>query len=420
MALVQSVSWTKKAKTITHGGGYISSRGFEAAEISVKVGLNPGVCVSFGLDFKELWERLTGYVTDKTSNTDKFYLSGNPIYPELEFTPTNINKTFLADSNGSPCELDMDMVFSGVKASKEVSRNKALEIETNTMMPELTISVGSNTLKILDCFHVNSFVTTPDSIAVELSCGTDMDLVSRNGFLTSLIKGGMITADLPQGETSFYIISADLADESLAITGSIYPPEALKGITKTYQNTTLKEILLDLCEQAAIECNCVADGVIDYYLAFGNPLQCLKELQEASGFLMSYRQGRLTVAFVPDLISGKYDLEYAEMNADSGLEKTRGCYWYDGINKLESGTLDQTALRIKSPFRSSDTRWASECLKYNRYMQNTIIVNRDIIENIASHSAITVRSNDQSVDALVENYSCDWVNWLEELELHYV
>lgn len=420
LCLVQSVSWTKKAKTYTHSGGYLSSRGYETAEISVKVGLNPAMCVSFGLDFKEMWERLTGYVTDKTLPTGNFYLATNPIYPELEFALTNINKTFLYDATGKPTTLDCDMVFSGVKASKEVSRNKALEIDSFTTMPELIISVGDKSLKVLDSFHVNSFVTTPDSISVEMSCGTDMDLVSRKGFLERLINGGKIKAGLPQGETDFYIISADLSDEQLTITGSIYPPQALKGITKTYQNTTLKEIVLDLADQAGVECKCLADGEISYYLAFGNPLQCLKDLQTASGFLISYRQGKLTVAFVPDLISGSYNLEYTEMNSDSSNEITRGCYWFDGIHKLETGTLDKTAIRIKSPFRSTDTKWSNECLKYARYMSNSVVVQRDIIENIASHSSVTVRSNDQSVDALVENYSCDWVNWVEELELHHI
>lgn len=418
LVCVDSLSWTKKAKTVTHQGGYVSSRGFEAAEISVKVRVEYTILKQLGLDAESIYNSVKSLVTDRKSESGVFYVGGYPLYPEMEFTPTNINKTYITDS-AKVAIIDMDMVFSGVTAVKEVVRNRALELSPYIAIPELVLSVDNKKIVIQDSFHLNEFISQPDSITFTVSIGSDMDLVSRKGFLDAILAGGIITADIPQGETKYYVIDANLVEEQLSVTGSIYPPQALKSLARTYSDTTIKAILEDLAKEAGIELICKVSGSIDYYRAFGNPVQCIKQIQSGAGFIMSYRQGVLTCVDVPESIEGKEELEYIEMEQDTNSEPIHGVYWYDGINQFTAGELDASARQVYSPFRSKED-YSQRCLRYLQYMNNQIVINADLTLNIDSHSAVYVQSNDLYVQCMVEFYEYDWVNNTARIELHYV
>lgn len=417
LEVVDSISWSKRAKTITTKAGYVIPQGYEPAEISVKFKANYTVLKQMGLDADEVYSTLKSFATDRKSISSCVYIAGYPIYPELEFTPTNINRTYAADLLGSYA-LELDVVFSGVKRVKEVVRERALELEPWLGMPKLTLRVGSKELIIQDSFHVNEFTVQPDSIQFTVSIGSDMDLVSRDGFLDAFTKGGEVIADLPQGKTTYYVIDANLVDEQLSITGSIYPPKALKILSRTYQNTTLKKILMDLATEAGCEMECKTDGKVDYYCAFGTPVECIKQLQSSAGFLISYRQGKITCVDVPEFFTGKAELEYMEMSQDSESEPLNGLYWMDGVNQFTAGLLDSTAQKVYSAFRSSED-YSIRCLKFYRYQRNMITVSSDLDPNIDSHSAVIVQSNDRKVHAMVEWYTQNFIDNTASYELHY-
>ena len=414
---VQSISWTKRAKTVTHTGGYVSSRGFEASEISVKIHAEYALLKQLGFDADSIFDTLTNIVTDRKSDSGVFYIGGFPIYPELEFTPTNINKTYTTDS----CTIkiiELDMVFSGVKAVKEVFRQRALEIDTPIFIPELTLTVDGKSLNIRDSFQLNEFITQPDSLLFTVSIGSDMDLRDREGFLNNLLKG-TVEATLPQGDLVYYIIDANLVDESLSVTASIYPPQAMKTLTRTYQDTTIKAVLVDLAKEAGIELECLVEGKIDYYRAFSNPVQCIKEIQAGAGFIISYREGKLTCVDVPEYIEASEKVDYNEMEQDSNSEKISGVYWFDGVNQFTAGELSSTSRKVYSPFRSSQD-YSNRCLNFLRYLQNMIIVDTDLMQNVDSHSLLLVQSNNKLISTMCEFYENDWVLNTSRLELHYI
>ena len=419
MCFVQSVSWGKKARTVTHGGGYVSARGFESSEVSVKIGVDYTTCKVFNIDPAMVFQTIESLKTDRVSQSGVLYIGGIPIYPELEYALTNINKTEIADLTGKVSSIECDLVFSGVKAVKNVVREKALELSPETPIPELTLSVNGIEQRIQDAFQITEFTTEPDSISLVLSIGSDLDLISRDGFLTELLNGGEIKADLPQGTTVFYVVQADLVDEQLSLSGSIYPQRANQILTKTYQDTDLDEIISDIVRYAGIACLCMVPGHIDYYRAFKTPIECLKDLQASAGFIMSYRQGVLTVADVPDSIEGFGELGYYETQEDSDTEPIHGCYWYDGINQDSSGVIDSSAIQIQSCFRSSE-KWAERCLKYARYSKNAIVVVSDINTQIDTHSCVTISIQDAVIDCMVEWPVFDWVNNIQQTELHYL
>lgn len=419
LCFVQSISWGKKAKTYQHNGGYISARGFEGAEISMKISIDLAVCNAFGIDAAEMFRAFDELKTDRTAQSGVFYFAGFPIYPELEFALTNINKTEISDYTGKTGKAEADLVFSGVKAVKNVVRNRALELEPLNNIPDVVLIVDDKRLNVQDSMQINEFKTAPDSIDISISIGSDMDVISRDGFLSALIERGTIEADLPQGTTKYYVIQADLVEEQLTISGSVYPQTANQVLTKTYQNADLKDIINDICSIAGIDCECLVSGSVDYYRAFKTPLECLKDLQSTCGFIMSFRAGKLTIADVPTQINASYQINYIEMVQDSDTEPIHGCYWFDGINQYTSGTVDSSAIQIQACLRSYQD-WAEKCLNFARYSKNMIVVVSDINASIDTHSAVILASNDAVIDCLCEWVEFDWINNTMQAELHYL
>ena len=419
LVCVQSISWAKNAKIVQHTGGYISSRGFEAAEISVKLRFDYFTLATVGLDPIVEYQKLKTLVTDRLSESGVFYIDGYPIYPELEFTPTNINKTYLTDTSVKSDIIEVDVVFSGVKAVKQAFTKRVLQVEAVADIPEIKIGVGDNLITIQYNYTLTEFVTTPDSITLSLEIGDDTSVLNRDAFLTELLKEGVIIAYLPQGLTKYYVVSADVVDTGLSLVGSVLPVKSQQMVCKTYQDTTLKSIIQDLASIAGVECDCMTDGNIDYYRAYGAPIQCIRDLQTSAGFLMSWRQGKLTCVDVPKVLSAENELLYIQMNQDAGVEPVNGIYWIDGVNRFESGEIDSDALKIYSVFRSTHD-YSGRCLDYEKYARAVITIQSDIQINIDSHSLVYIWSNNQSIHCMVEWFEFDWLNNTMNLELHYI
>ena len=417
---VKSISWTKRARTIKHYGGYISSRGFETTEISVKVSIDYQTCLTFGLNPSEQYANIESIHTDRIDEPSLFRWFGYAIYPELEFALTNINKTYISDnaSNVSPA-IECDLIFSGVKAVKNVSRERALSLDPVPSIPEIRISVDEKELVIQDSIQINRFITTFDSIDLSVNIGSDLDFVSRDSFLERIAQDGVIFADLPQGKTKYYVISASLVDETLNIFGSVFSKKAAQTLVKTYSATSIQEIIKDLCAFAEIDCNILISGRVDYFRAFGTPLDIIKSLQDSAGFIMSIRKGVLTIAEVPDQIFGETEILYNEMTEDSKKEPISGVYWYDGINKFSHGKIDEKSIKIYSSFRSEQD-YSELCYKYLNYMQNLINIESDLMSNIDAHSEILINSNNSIINCMVEFCAFDWLNNTMQAECHYL
>lgn len=417
---VKSISWTKQARTVKHYGGYVSARGFEATEISVKASFDVQTCETFGFSAADIYSMIESVHTDRVDEPGLFRWFGYAIYPELEFALTNINKTYISDnaSQISPV-IECDMVFSGVKAVKNVNRERALSLEPMPYLPNLVLSVDGKDLAVQDSLQINRFITTFDSIDLSLEIGSDLDFVSRDSYLEKLINGGVVYADLPQGRTKYYIISASLVDESLNLFGSVFSKKAAQTLVKTYTDTTIDSIIRDVCLFGNIEKKVLIDGKVDYFKAFGTPLDILKALQTSAGFIMSIREGVLTCADVPDHIFGDTEIIYNGMQSDTKGEPIRGVYWFDGINKHTAGVIDDKSIKIGASFRSNQD-YSKRCLKFLQYNQNSITVDSDIMENIDAHSEILINSNDSIINCMVEFCEFDWINNTMRAECHYL
>lgn len=419
LPLVTAISWTKTAKTVQRQGGAIVSRGFEPAEISVRVAINAAVCEVFALDYAEWIETLRGIDPWRMSPCGTARIGGFAIYPELDFAITNANKTIATDAAGGICAMELDLVFSGVALAKEVSRERALQMDRVVDVPNVTLSVGDRSLSVQDGLSIAEFSTAPDALHLVVECGSDMDLVSRDGFLEKLSANGIVTADLPTGSTKFYVAMAFLMNDQLIVEGSIYPQESQQTISETYVDQDVADILADLCRRAGLSCDVLAHGHVDYYRADGTPMDCIREIAESAGIVISYRQGRATFAFLPRDIMAAYQLDYLEMRDDSESEPISGCFWYDTVNLHITGDVDKRTLRVLSRFRAADD-FSAQCLAVARFRRHRIVVSGDIDPRIDSYSVVSVVSNDSVIDCLVTWFSCDWINNIMEVELNYI
>lgn len=419
LVCVESISWAKRARVIQHIGGYISTRGFEAAEVSVKARYDAARLRAMGEDVETAYSDIFNLVTDRLSPSGVLYIADVPIYPDLEFTPTNINKTYMPEMAGGADIIEVDIVFSGVKASKEVSRDRLLEVDAPKDIPTVTISVDNQDLVIKDQFRVTEMVTTPTGIRLSVDLGDDSSVIDRDAFVTKLIDRGVIRCDLPTGSVSWYVVQADLVDEVLSVVGSVVSTRSQKNIVATYQNTSLRDVLEDLAARAGIECDCIVDGKVDYYRALGTPMECIRELQAGAGFITSWRRGVLTCAPVPESIAGAVELVYRDLTQDTETEAVTGIYWYDGINSFEYGDTDRRCIKINSMFRSQDD-YSRSCFRLAVYNQNAIAMTVELMDNIDTHSAVFLQSNNEIVNGLVDWYEADWIANEMKLEIHYV
>ena len=65
LCLVTGFSYAKRARTVNHARNFASARGFEPSEISVRVTLNRGVAMAYGLEFGRYVELLESFDASK-------------------------------------------------------------------------------------------------------------------------------------------------------------------------------------------------------------------------------------------------------------------------------------------------------------------------------------------------------------------
>ncbi len=421
ICFVTGLSYAKRAKVIEHTGGYVSTRGFEAAEISVQIQVTRSACMAFDLNFDEEVAKVRSLRADKDSPSGGVTLGGYPIYPELQFALTNINTTFNADSVAGVSVYACDLVLSGVECTKEVCRNRALEFAPETVIPSVSLKCKGKKLILQDGNQISGLITSPNDCEVECILGADSQKASRKGFIQDVIdEGGTIEIDLPSGLTVFNVISASLNGNILSLTGSIFPESAYQAETKTFRNKDIKEIVETLLRDCgADDIDVRISGMVDYFRMSKSPLETLEDLQNSAGFIVNARANKITVAWVPDIIDAQKDIEGTIID-DDAHERIAKVLWKDGLHEVEAGDGNGETIEINSCFSSSDKSFAGHVLAYRRYNATFIAIEGVIDNEIGHHSQVGVLKDDTSVPCIVDFYQCDWVNGIARYECRWV
>lgn len=422
LCLVTGFSYAKRARTVNHARNFASARGFEASEISVRVTLNRGVAMAYGLEFGRYVELLESLTASRDNEQGPVTVGGYPIYPELNFALTNINRTCQTDlATDEVTSLEADITLSGVSCVKEVSRERALVMgyeDTIVQLPKTTISCKGKDFVIQDSTAVSQLVTTPKELQLEVLIGQDNRTPERDGFLNDIISEyATVTCELPQGTVVYNVIQAMLMDSVLYLTGSILPEEASQVVTKTYMDCDLADILTDICSSIGVDADIKVDGHVDYYLMQCSPIQAIEELQRSAGFLVSIQGNKLTFVWVPDAIDPQITLDELTVEDDTRSEDVNGLVWRDGTHEVLAGDVSGEVPKVDSVFKTeAGDGFARHVLAYLRYQAARVAVSGAIVDTIGTHSQIAVPKDDVTLALLVDYPTFDWLSGQMSLE----
>lgn len=422
LCLVTGFSYAKRARTVNHSRNFASARGFEASEISVRVTLNRGVAMAYGLEFGRYVELIESFDASKDNAQGTVTVGGYPIYPELNFALTNINRTYQTDlATDEITVMEADITLSGVSCVKEVSRERALVIgyeDIIIQLPKTTISCKGKDFVIQDSAAVSAFVTTPKELQLEVMIGQDNRTPERDSFLNDLISEyATVTCELPQGTVGYNVIQAMTMDSVLYLTGSILPEAASQMITKTYMDCDLSDILGDICNSIGVDADIKVDGHVDYYLMQCSPIQAIEDLQRSAGFLVSIQGNKLTFVWVPDSIDPQITLDELSVEDDTRSEEVNGLVWRDGIHEIMVGEVSGEVPKVDSVFKTEDGKdFAQHVLAYLRYQAARVAVTGAIVDSIGTHSQIAVPKDDVTLAVLVDYPTFDWLAGQMSLE----
>lgn len=423
LAYVKSIAWTRKARTVEQTGGYSLFQGFEGTEISLQVVYDHAVAYACGLDAVADRAMIQSIATDRMEEPGTFYMGGYPICPSLRFALTSCNKTYVHDAVYDPV-ISLDLAFSGVRVSKEASRNRAMSFDDEdgkaVVLPELTLEVNGKSLALQDMYRVQRLIRTPDSVTVVCEISDDLSIADHDGFMSKLVEDkAQLKVELPEGNVKYWVVANTLDDNTITLAASILPPACVKTYVGTWWDVQLSDLLKDLCAHMGVDCDVKCkDYTVAYYQNTGTPMDGIKSIVNSAGLIMSWRGNVLTFADVPEKVWPNEELEAQTTPSDDGASKLDGLVWEDGVNRFTVGDTDGETMQTHSVFRCEDKRPCEMSLQHARYMQRTVVVQAPINVRLVHHSPVWINSNGKRVHGLVESFELDYVGWTASYEVH--
>lgn len=419
LCFVQSIAWTRTAKTSASSAGYITSRGFENVEVSVKCQFSYGVCQAMGLDATEQYRVFDTLVTDRMDEPDTLTVGGFPVVPSLNFALTSANKTRVYDTAFNP-EIGCDLVFSGVKCSKEVVRNRALDLEDASVeMPKVVLISDGGELDVRQKYSIETFTRTSDAIELSIAVGDDLTIVSRDDFLERFVKSqGKARVTYGAETVTYHVIAATLSEMTLHFVASILPPQSQKCFRHTWRNTKLSAIISDLCLAMGVKKKLyITDFDVLYYVTSDTPMTALRRLQDSVGFIMSWDGNTLTIADPPKDVYGDVVLEGFTPLQDTKDAPVLGCIWTDGLYRHVSGEEGADTVRVYSSISTKNPVVADVRLSYENFIRRRAIIEAPIYPQILHYSCVRVLSQDSLLDGVVENFEYNYVEGTARYEV---
>lgn len=414
LVYVTGLSYAKTARLYTNDRGFSRFQGYSAPEISLRLVISPPVCSIAGDDYVDVLNKWIAAKPDYQSEPTQVKLGSTLIYPSVLFRMTSINRTFSADHGGYASALELDIVLSGVACAKAESRLAPLNAtpEDEIEFPSIEIACKGKTLKVGEAITVSTLLLRPSTAEIELLIGDDMALVKDSAWLNALVEN---LATVKVGNYGiWHIVSASLVEGVLTMTASKWRKSP--AFIKTYQTSTVFNVLTDILGEDAGIINVLND--VDYYLCLNlTPIEAVMELQASAGFLLDYKNDKISAVKVPSEITPKLDFALY-LEEDLRTEPITGLIWMDGVNHRHV-VGDNPTMTVQSVYTSASDVSARNMLVYMQYMQNKITVTTAIDTRIRHHSAFNLMKGDTAIPVMVEDYEIDWLAGTMTLELHY-
>ena len=424
LCYVQSIAWSRRARTKKTTGGYSRSIGFEGVEISVRATFSVAVAQANGrnmLDDYILFDTVAG---ERMDTPNLVTLGGYPVVPSLQFAITSVNRTRNYDLAYDPT-IECDIILAGVRVSKEASRARIMMFEADEgllELPAITLSCEGKDLELSGAYALQEFKAQPDGCAITVAISDDMSIASQQGFMESLLqKEGTFSVGYLSGKTRYWIADAVLSDNILSISGTVLPPDSQQTYVKSYWDTKLGDILGDLSKRMKVKCeNKFADFTVGYFQSRTTPMVAIQSLCDSAGLIMSWRQNSLVFAEPPSVVAAQIELEAIDTPDDTGAEVLTGCDWRDGINRQTVGDLSGHVLHIQSAFRTESKQPARNCLLLAQQVQRVAVIETVYEPRIVHGSAVSINSNGTMKSGYVSSYEIDFLSGLARYEVNVV
>lgn len=408
---VSGLSYSKQARLASNSRGFSRFRGFEPAEISLRIHISKPLADVCERDYMADIRSILSIEPVKDSDPTQFIYAQHILYPSLMFRITSMTWTAQADINGNIYDFEADLSLSGVECVKGEVNRRALRFtaEEQIELPDIEITCKGASYQIGNDSAVASFVLRPESAEIEVILGTDLTIIKDTPWLNDLVENEA-TLEI-SGYGAFYIVESNLVDGFLSLRGSKWPKQHEK--TETYQDTDLSTILKSLAPQAGVH----VSGQISHYLRRGGALSSIMDIQASAGFIVDFGANTPQFRPVPDYITPAVDFDLY-VDEDIATEMITGLVWADGEHEVIAGS--NPSIKVDSVFSSTSAKHAANCLAFAQYMQNSIRVEIPIDERIRHHSAMNIIKNDKKIACMVEDYVIDFALGVMTLDLHYL
>lgn len=424
LVYVTALSYAKTARVYTNSTGFSRFAGFEAAEVSVRLYLNYGICAAIGEDFTQLLTRWIYAEPSKDTAPTYITLASHIIYPSLQFRVTSINKTPVGDQSGIIDEIEIDLTLSGVECSKAEVQNRSLNFTDSEViqLPQVYILCKGERYAIGEETTLSQFQISPRLCELEICIGNDGNAVSDRGWLLDVVQE---SSEIEvEGYGRFYTVSASLVEGVLSLKASVYPKEMTQPITKTLRNISIRDAIKSILPASLLSDYQIAfDGLnakIDNLIVRDTPINILTQIQAGSGFLTSFNGDKISFVEVPKSFTPTIDFD-TYLDSDLVTEPISGLVWVDTVHEYSVGDVTKSsAIRIDSMFTSSDKTLAENCLSYAQYMQNQISFTTALNPQIRHHSAFYMMVSGRAIPVMVEDYTIDFLSNTMSIDAHYV
>ena len=412
--LISAFSYSKRARAIQHRNGFVSTRGFEASEVSIRIALNRANCNVLGVSFNDLLNTFRTLNISRSSEKAALFLGAVPIMGTVKFaiTSTNISETSdccLADA------AEIELIFSPVDVTPKQEEN--FDFVSSSEFPN--ISILENSLEDFGVpVKVEAFQQTESETQIELAIGADSDVLDLQSWIEPLLE--FIKIPISGVLTSIQTVtSCECSDGAIRLNLSFFSAAARRVFSHTYEDTTTRAILADVAARGEFLIGAVPDIPIKYYAIHGlNAVQALSQIAENIGCLVNFNGNVINIVKVPhraEIVEAKTLLEASSENIEA-TPKITGVVLKCGWNDYKFGDMSNS-ITVDLPFNPLDEAAISEnLLNYLNYKLNSIDVELPIDSQIAQHSPVKIVKGSNEILGLVDSFTTDYCTG--QMKLH--
>lgn len=423
LAIMNSFSYSKAGNIIETRKNTFACRGFACREIACSMTLNQFAVSLFNSVNTRKFEGLSDLVSyfiqilpDKTVQPYHVTIAGHTVCSELLFSITSVTQAMQCDRNDNVQECSISFTLSGTRVSKDSATQAITSYDENTTIPKVSITCKGKTAVCQDEISITELVVTPSTLKLSIIVSDGFRRKSSNAWIYD------VSSDIAKVEVEnigeFYVKSARTDEDMIEYECDIFDKSAEQTITKTVIESDMSKALSILKLPLKIESQSINIIRVDNWTLNGNSADLLKVLQDNSGVLVGFRKDGIHLVDVPASIASSGTLSYF-ITDDIVSAPTTRLIIRDGKHEYVAGNASGATMIVNSQI-SLNTDRSRQLLRLQQMRENVISLTIPYDERISHLSAVSLNYNGGSINALVMDYSIDFLSGTMRLDLGYL